>query len=138
MLRTPCSRATFFVRRAPALVWIAAALACGACTSDPQLTAPLIVELTITNGALHGTDVAPARPAGVISVAQNQATTLRFVTDDDVTVHLHGYEVYADVVPGAASELSFDARATGRFVLEAHGLGDHQDTTIAYVEVLPR
>ncbi|MGE0705166.1 MAG: hypothetical protein AB7F99_05985 [Vicinamibacterales bacterium] len=138
VLRAPCSRAIFFVRSAPALAWIAGALAFGACTSTPQPAPPRIVELIITNGTLYGTDIAPATPAGVISVEQNQAATLRFVTDDEVTIHLHGYEIYANVVPGAASDLKFDARATGRFVLEAHGLGDQQDTTIAYVEVLAR
>ncbi len=131
----------FVVRPPPAFAWIAATLVCAACTSSVSTPAPAdsrIVELTISNGALHGRDIAPASPAGVISFEQNQEATLRFVTDDAVTVHLHGYEAYVDLEPGAAGDLSFYARATGRFVLEAHGLGDQQDTTIAYVQVLPR
>ena len=76
---------------------------------------------------------------GVVRVTQGDQVELRWTTDEATEVHLHGYDIEADLAPGAEQIMSFEARATGRFAIEAHGFGqDHSDTTLMYLEVLPR
>ena len=79
-----------------------------------------------------------------IRVKQGDTTTLRWTTDETVTLHLHGYDIEQVVKPGGLAELTFKAHATGRFPITTHGFGGHRqkgehgETTLLYVEVLPR
>jgi hypothetical protein len=57
-------------------------------------------------------------------------------------LHLHGYDIETKVEPGAAAEMSFNARATGRFSVEEHkpktGGGHTHEAPIVTIEVYPR
>jgi FtsP/CotA-like multicopper oxidase with cupredoxin domain len=57
----------------------------------------------------------------VIRVQQGDAVTLRWTSDQALTLHVHGYDVERGVVPGATATMGFTARATGRFPIEVHG-----------------
>jgi hypothetical protein len=74
-----------------------------------------------------------------IKVQEGDAVTLRLCVDRPMTLHLHGYDIERRVEPGAVTDITFMANATGRFPLEIH-IGDHAEARgpIAYVEVYPR
>lgn len=79
----------------------------------------------------------------VIRVKQGDTVTLRWTTDEAVTIHLHGYDIERVVKPGTVSEFTVKAYATGRFPITAHGFGErphgkgHAETPLVYLEVLP-
>ena len=70
-----------------------------------------------------------------IRVKQNDTVKLEWSTDKPITVHLHGYDIEKDVKPGATSEMTFVARATGRFTVEPH-IGKTQSGGHAHGDVL--
>lgn len=92
---------------------------------------PTIIDLVIRGGSL------PLEQR-VIRVQQGDAVTLRWTSDQVLTLHLHGYDVERRVVPGATATMSFTARATGRFPIEVHGSEGRRATTLGYLEVHPR
>jgi heme/copper-type cytochrome/quinol oxidase subunit 2 len=55
-----------------------------------------------------------------ISVEEGDFVTLRLTSESPIEVHMHGYDVEGDVLPGEETELSFEADATGRFEIEDH------------------
>jgi hypothetical protein len=56
----------------------------------------------------------------LIRVKQNDIVKLQWSTDRAISVHLHGYDIEKQVVPGAVTEMTFTARAAGRFTVEPH------------------
>jgi hypothetical protein len=69
--------------------------------------------LTIANGRL------PANMR-LIRVKQNDVVKLEWRTDKPISVHLHGYDIEQELKPGTVTEMTFTARATGRFTVEPH------------------
>ena len=74
----------------------------------------------------------------VIRVQQGDEVTLRWTTDRQITVHLHGYDIERSLRPGAPITMQFRARATGRFPITVHGPGKGEEATLGYLEVHPR
>lgn len=61
-----------------------------------------------------------------ISVSQGENIKLGFVSDMEMEVHLHGYDLKLTVNPNKESVMQFTAEATGRFVITSHAdLGSH-------------
>lgn len=56
----------------------------------------------------------------LIRVKQGDVVKLQWSTDCRMSVHLHGYDIAKEVVPGAVTDMTFTARATGRFTVEPH------------------
>jgi hypothetical protein len=54
-------------------------------------------------------------------------------TDSGEAVHLHGYNIEKEVVPGKAVRLPFTANIAGRFEVELHPT----DALLAVLEVQP-
>ena len=82
----------------------------------------------------------------LVRVYQGDIVTLRWLTDETVALHLHGYDIELAVTPSKPEEMTFEAFATGRFPVEAHRFGaadghhhDHEgeEKTLLYLEVLP-
>jgi FtsP/CotA-like multicopper oxidase with cupredoxin domain len=77
----------------------------------------------------------------LIRVMQGDVVTLQWTADKPSIVHLHGYDIEKRVVPGAVTELTFTARATGRFQVHLHGsaaeVHGHEDALVT-IEVYPR
>jgi FtsP/CotA-like multicopper oxidase with cupredoxin domain len=92
---------------------------------------PRVVDLTIRGGTL------PPEQR-VIRVQQGDAVTLRWTSDQPLTLHLHGYDIEQRVAPGKAATMTFTARATGRFSIEVHGGQAGREATLGYLEVHPR
>ena len=95
----------------------------------------LTFELSMQRGQL---------PAGkrLIRVKQGDVVKLRWRSDRSVALHLHGYDIETKVEPGVTAEMTFTARATGRFPVQEHqprSGGSHtHGAPIVQVEVLPR
>jgi hypothetical protein len=78
----------------------------------------------------------------LIRVKQNDVVKLEWRTDKPLTVHLHGYDIEQELKPGTVTEMTFTARATGRFTVEPHvgrtpsGGHAHGDVLVT-IEVYP-
>jgi hypothetical protein len=84
--------------------------------------------LRITNGRLP-------QDVRLIRVKQNDVVKLQWSTDKPITIHLHGYDLEKTIEPGAVAEMTFTARATGRFTIEPH-VGTTQSGGHAHGDVL--
>ena len=76
-----------------------------------------------------------------IRVAEGDVVELRWSSDVKQTLHLHGYDIEAEVRPNSPVVMRFDAFATGRFPVEIHGgshTGGHGQPVLLYLEVRPR
>jgi hypothetical protein len=95
----------------------------------------LTFELRIERGQLP-----PA--TRLIQVKQGDVVKLRWSSDRPIALHLHGYDIERNVEPGVVAEMTFTARATGRFPVAEHQArsgGSHtHGAPIVQVEVLPR
>jgi hypothetical protein len=78
----------------------------------------------------------------LIRVKQGDIVNLQWSTDRRISVHLHGYDVEKEVAPGSVTDMTFTARATGRFTIESHiaktpsGGHAHGDVLVT-IEVYP-
>ena len=78
----------------------------------------------------------------LIRVKQGDAVKLQWSTDRRVAIHLHGYDIERDITPGVVTDMTFTARATGRFTVEPHfaktpsGGHAHGDVLVT-IEVYP-
>jgi hypothetical protein len=99
-------------------------------TIGGALAEPRALELELKGGRLP-----PSQ--GVVRVRQGDEVTLKWTSDQVVSLHLHGYDIEAKVAPSAPAEMRFAARAAGRFPIEVHGAGGKHGT-IGYLEVHPR
>jgi hypothetical protein len=91
----------------------ALALCAGCATTVAARAAEVSYALSITNGRLPDN-------VRLIRVKQNDVVKLEWSTDKPISVHLHGYDIEKDIKPGAVTQMSFVARATGRFTVEPH------------------
>ena len=80
----------------------------------------------------------------VIRIKQSDVVRLRWRTDQPLTLHLHGYDIELALDRGVPGEMTFTARATGRFPVNIHegsaGAGghSHQETPLVLIEVYPQ
>lgn len=56
----------------------------------------------------------------VVAVTEGTPVTFRFFTNKKDEVHLHGYDLSAELKPDEASQISFVADKSGRFEMELH------------------
>lgn len=98
----------------------------GAAVARPAATKPVVISITAVN----------AKPVGGIkrqTVKKGQTVRLVIRTNVGTQVHLHGYNIEKDVVPGQAVRLPFTANIAGRFEVELHPT----DALLAVLEVKP-
>jgi hypothetical protein len=79
----------------------------------------------------------------LIRVKQSDVVKLRWRADKPTILHLHGYDIESKVEPGGVTEMTFTARATGRFPVHAHaplarGGHSHDEAPLVRIEVHPR
>ena len=88
----------------------------------------------------------------VLRVKQGDTVRLRWVSDEGVEVHVHGYNIKTKIEAGKHQDVSFTARATGRFPITSHGFvadkkkakgghshgAPHKESALIYIEVHPR
>jgi hypothetical protein len=116
------------LRRHMPLILAGAAWAAGAQAAE------LTFDLRIAEGRV------PANMR-LIRVKQGDGVKLRWNADRRTEIHLHGYDITRTVEPGATTELTFTARATGRFTIEPHvskSSGGHSHgSVLVTIEVHP-
>lgn len=55
-----------------------------------------------------------------LQVKQGDAVIMNFDSDEDGSVHLHGYDIEIEVGPEGPTAFNFVAEATGRFIFTLH------------------
>lgn len=75
-----------------------------------------VVEVTYAGGQVTGVDPR-------VSVTLGEQVVLRFTSDVVEEIHVHGYDLYADLVPGVPAEIAFTADIPGSFEVELHEAG---------------
>jgi hypothetical protein len=122
---------------APLRRLLLAAAVAGLAPAVPASAADLTFDVEIVGGK-----VPPNKR--VIRIRQSDVVRLRWRTDQPLTLHLHGYDIELALDRGAVGEMTFIARATGRFPVNIHegsaGAGghSHQETPLVLIEVYPQ
>jgi hypothetical protein len=85
--------------------------------------------------------------ASTIRVKRGDTVWLRWRTDEAVSLHVHGYDLRADLSPASPASMRFEAGVAGRFAITAHEFGavaehdarpkQRREITLLYLEVLP-
>jgi hypothetical protein len=70
----------------------------------------------VTGGQVSG-------DGGRVPVAVGEQVTLAITSDTADEVHVHGYDLTADLVPGTPAEITFPATIPGVFEVELHEAG---------------
>jgi uncharacterized lipoprotein YajG len=130
--------------RPAALVAVAAALVLTGCagtdSSDASSSTPpsasMTATATATTSPAAGTTAAEGQrievqlaggqvtgDTGRVTVAAGEHVTLVVTSDAPDEVHVHGYDLEAELSPGQPAELSFDATIPGVFEVELHEAG---------------
>ncbi|SNR72689.1 hypothetical protein [Blastococcus mobilis] len=74
------------------------------------------IEVTVAGGQVSG-------DTGRVPVPVGQQVTLAVTSDVADEVHVHGYDLTAELVPGEPAELAFTATIPGVFEVELHDAG---------------
>jgi hypothetical protein len=74
------------------------------------------IEVDLAGGQVTGN-------AGRIPIGAGESVTLAITSDVADEVHVHGYDLTAELVPGETAELTFDAAIPGVFEVELHEAG---------------
>jgi hypothetical protein len=93
--------------------------------------------------AIQGRKVDPAH--STIRITQGSALEVAFTADEEVELHLHGYDRLLVVKPDAIAVLRLEAKIAGRFAIEGHRFGSgaaggrsRRHVVLLYLEVHPR
>jgi FtsP/CotA-like multicopper oxidase with cupredoxin domain len=70
----------------------------------------------------------------LLKAHEGDEITLEIVSDRSDELHLHGYDLHADLAPGETTTLAFTATRTGRFGMEMH----RSHTEVGALEVYPQ
>jgi cytoskeletal protein RodZ len=84
-------------------------------TTTTEPPGPLTIEITVADGVVTG--------PGRAEVAIGRRVNILVTADVDDEVHLHGYDVKADVGPSKAALIEFDADIPGIFEVELEDAG---------------
>ncbi len=75
-----------------------------------------VIEVTVAGGRISGVDPR-------VSVGVGEQVVLRVTADVVEEIHVHGYDLYADLAPGTAAQLTFKADLPGSYEVELHRAG---------------
>ncbi len=126
-------RASSAFRGRAAIALLGVVLLCGASTVRE-------FEISIRDRHVEGS-------ASTIRVKRGETVLLRWRTDEAVSLHVHGYNLEANLSAAAPTSMRFEAGVAGRFPITAHEFGavadqdarpkSHREVTLLYLEVLP-
>jgi ABC-type glycerol-3-phosphate transport system substrate-binding protein len=98
----------------------------GETTSTTPAAEAQVITIRVVDGQPQGGIQRP-------TIDQGDKVVLVVRTDSGEAVHLHGYNIEKEIVPGKPLRLPFTANIAGRFELELHPT----DTLLAVLEVKP-
>ena len=84
--------------------------------ASPTAEAGQRIEVEVAGGQVSG-------DTGRVPVAVGTQLTLVITSDATDEVHVHGYDLTADLAPGTPAEISFAATIPGVFEVELHEAG---------------
>lgn len=85
--------------------------ACSGGSSGPCGPASITLEATVNADAMEPSDLA---------VCRDQDVTVEITSQTDGELHLHGYDLEAELSTGETATLSFTADVAGQFIIEIH------------------
>jgi hypothetical protein len=85
-------------------------------TSPDPRPAVEVIEIEVAGGQPVGGPVEASVPVGA-------NVSIQITADVEEEVHLHGYDLTADVAPGVLGEITFTADIPGQFEIELEGAG---------------
>lgn len=89
----------------------------GSASAQPSPSpAGTVVEVDYAGGEITGVEQR-------VPVKLGEQVVLRFTSDVAEEIHVHGYDLYTDLVPGTPAEISFTADIPGSFEVELHEAG---------------
>jgi hypothetical protein len=97
----------------------------GPAASNPALGKD-VFDLVVKDGRL-------VSGQSVIQIHRGEHVVLRISSNATDELHLHGYDLYAQITPQQPAVLEFNANRTGRFTLELH----KANTELGALEVYP-
>ncbi|KAF1070205.1 hypothetical protein SAMN05443579_107392 [Variovorax sp. PDC80] len=100
-----------------------APLAGAAAAASPKFSVELV------GGRIKGDDT--------LKVRQGDQVQISVVSDQPLVLHLHGYDIEAQVTPPAPALLSFKASLAGRFPVHEHRHGPGNHRAVMFIEVHP-
>lgn len=105
----------------------------------PSLPVPLAQQSSATAKIfdLQHQSKRPLDGVPTLVVQQGETVELRLSSDSTGELHMHGYDLHAEVREGEIAKLSFVAEHSGRFQIELHD-SHHGHVDLAVLEVLPR
>ena len=74
------------------------------------------IDVTFAGGEVSGVE-------GRVDVEKGEQLVLRITSDVTEEIHVHGYDLYADLVPGQTAQLAFKADLPGSYEVELHDAG---------------
>ena len=113
VLATGCSAGSDPDTAAPAAPAAPSAEASRAASPSPTAT---VIEVTYRGGEVSG--VEPRVPVSV-----GESVVLRVTSDVAEEIHVHGYDLYADIPAGGTGEVAFTADLAGAWEVELHEAG---------------
>lgn len=84
--------------------------------SPSPAPAARVLDVTFADGKVSGVE-------GRVEVNKGEQIVLRVTSDIVEEIHVHGYDLYADLVPGQTAELVFVADLPGSYEVELHDAG---------------
>ena len=97
-------------------------------------------EISIRDRRVEGSE-------STIRVNRGETVLLHWRTDEAVSLHVHGYDIRANLSATSPKSMRFEAGVAGRFPITAHQFGavaaqdarpkSHSEVTLLYLEVLP-
>lgn len=102
-------------------------------TTDTTATTPTTPDAQARVITIRVVDGVPQGGIQRPTIDQGDKVVLVVRTDSGEAVHLHGYNIEKEIVPGTPLRLPFTANIAGRFELELHPT----DTLLAVLEVKP-
>lgn len=84
--------------------------------SPSSTPAGTVVEVSYAGGQVTGVEER-------VPVTLGEQVVLRFTSDVVEEIHVHGYDLYADLQPGVQAEIAFTADIPGSFEVELHEAG---------------
>ena len=99
---------------------LALAAACGSSSQPEPTTATDAAQSATVNIRMDIANRATSLTREDLRVTQGDTVRVAFTADEPGEIHLHGYDLTADVAPGSPGELEFKAEAAGAFGINFH------------------
>ena len=89
--------------------------------ASPQTTQSATPDGTVIDVTYAGGEVTGVDPR--VEVPLGEQVLLRVTSDVAEQIHVHGYDLYVDLVPGTPGEVAFTADKPGAYAVELHEAG---------------